>query len=66
MMAIVMCAHCDSLVDDDYFPCSEYKGELICDSCADDCICATCECEVEMGDLNEDGECANCEEKGNE
>ena len=65
-MAIVMCANCDSLVDDDYFPCSEYRGELICESCAETRVCCACESEVEDGDLNEYGECQSCEEKGNE
>lgn len=56
-----MCANCDSLVDDDYNPCLDWRGDLICPDCAEDRICETCEAQVEEGDLNDDGQCAHCE-----
>ena len=33
-MAIYYCAECDNYIDNDWFPCEEYKGELICPDCA--------------------------------
>ena len=32
-MAVYYCQECDSYVDDDWHPCQEVKGELVCPDC---------------------------------
>jgi len=35
-MAIYYCHWCDRYVDDDYFPCEELDGELVCPRCIEE------------------------------
>ena len=59
-MAIIMCANCDDMFDGDYHAPTEWKGECICESCAELLVCGTCEASVDEGDLSNDGECTAC------
>jgi hypothetical protein len=59
-MAIIMCANCDDMFDGDYNAPTEWKGECICESCAEYLVCGTCEASVNEGGLNGDGECLVC------
>ena len=59
-MAIVHCFKCDEFVDDDWNPCVDWKGELICPDCAETYTCLGCEAPVDDGDLDEDGNCVTC------
>lgn len=33
-MAIIRCGNCDTFVDDDWNPCEDVGGELVCTDCA--------------------------------
>ena len=33
-MSCYLCHLCQNLIDNDYHPCEEYQGQLICDDCA--------------------------------
>lgn len=44
-MAIYLCAKCDRFFDDDYDPCEEVNGDLVCPGCY--------ECEEEDGQPDE-------------
>ena len=41
-MAVYMCGYCDELKDDDYNPCSDWFGDLICEDCATELSCEEC------------------------
>jgi hypothetical protein len=34
-MAIFYCKECDNYIDNDWYPCVPYKGDLICEDCAE-------------------------------
>jgi len=35
-MAVYFCAWCDRYVDDDWYPCEEIDGELVCPRCVEE------------------------------
>lgn len=35
-MAIYLCHECDEFIDDDWDPCTEVNGELVCPACVEE------------------------------